>query len=539
MANEISQQGFEHIAIQDVKESEITITKISDSKYEDWNKQLEREKKYLKRLTARSDKTERERTLKEIQILKNKIEEYENYVQELLREANRTRGINSTRLNKSRDLINKGEIQEAREFYKSNKSKIIAEKQDLLEKGGILSEEFLLSALLLQSDYENPKRFEETWDLFNLSINCKATKENHIHFGLFLYEHNEYERAVECFETTLQIFSDTFNLIEFSIVLNALGILYRKLNKFEQGELILIDAIKILQNEYKLNKNEEILSYISLVKNSLGTLYSVQWEYGKAIIEFEEAEKNWRELNKLDNKYLELLSLTLNNFGVTLKEIEKFDESRKKLSEALIIRKDLNESYPNLFESQVVSTLTNLSNLERQTNNVKKSLDYQLEAIKYSRKLSNLNPYRYSSILISGLTNLGIIYSKLDRNTEAEQFYLEAVQISNNLSRRFLPLDLVEQAFLLINLAEFYQEKKIKKEISIFCAIGAFVGTKHLAQVNPDAATRWFRAIKVINAWGIDFEEIFKVLKLTLSEQFIQSLIQIPHTNNSNTQKFL
>jgi len=36
MANEISQDGFDNIVLQNIQESEIHIAKIYDSKYDEW-----------------------------------------------------------------------------------------------------------------------------------------------------------------------------------------------------------------------------------------------------------------------------------------------------------------------------------------------------------------------------------------------------------------------------------------------------------------------------------------------------------------------
>jgi len=392
----------------------------------------------------------------------------------------------------------------------------------------------LISALLSQSDYKNPNRFRETWELFYLSIETKKTKQNHLHFGLFLYEHNEYEKAINCLELTFQTFFNDLNLIELSSVLNGLGVLYRKVNKFEQGEIALRDAVRILQDAYKIEKSEEILSAISLVKNSLATLYGIQWKYEQAISEFEEAEKNWRKLNKKEGNYLELLSLTLNNYGIILKDIGKYEEAGKKLTKSLEIRRKLNKETPELFESVIVSSLSNLANLETKLGNDDKSRDYQFEAVNINRKLAETNPNKHLSHLAQSLVSLGNKYVYLGEYSSAEQSYLEAVQISNDLVINLCqsrPLDL---AYVSINLAEFYQRNIYKKETSILCAIGAYVGVFSLARVSPEATMILFRAAKVINSWNIDFVELFKVLELSLSEQLIQSVLQISHADNAN-----
>lgn len=512
MSTEISQEGFDLIAIQDIQNSTINITKISDSKYQEWNELLERERKYLERLSE-DELDERQVTLKRIKDLEHKIDGYEEYVQNLLREANRDKGIYSRRLNRAKALINNGEIEKAREFYLEKKSELIVEKNEQLEKSKILSQEFLMMALLSQSDYENPNRFKQVCEYFNLSIETHKVKSNLFHYATFLFDHNKYRDSAIHLEDIIENHSKELSFSERATALNALGIIYRKEYEFEKGEKVIEESLSIFRELNEQKENNLNLASIALALNSLALLYSDQWKYNDAAKRLNESIRIWRKVCKCDEEiYLPYLAASLHNLGLILKLSKKYQLSEKKYFEAIKIRRKLTNKNWNLHLEGLALSLINLGNLYRESSNdienKIKAKHNLYEGFEYFKRLSLLNPEKYLFSLFKAHLNLANTYRDLQDFISSENNYLEALKIIHQLDEVYGQVFILDYSRLTATLASFYQESIPSKEESIVFALEAYIAASQIFDASPTARGMCVQAVKVMKKWNMSEDEI-------------------------------
>ncbi len=150
-----------------------------------------------------------------------------------------------------------------------------------------------------------------------------------------------------------------------------------------------------------------------------------------------EAETAYREALEVRRKlaveqpqvYESDVATTLNNLGNVLRDLRRLTEAETAYREALESYRKLAVEQPQVYESDVAMTLNNLGTVLSDLRRLTEAETAYREALESYRKLAVEQPQVYESDVATTLNNLGNVLSDLRRLTEAETAYREALEV--------------------------------------------------------------------------------------------------------------
>ncbi len=414
------------------------------------NKTLE---KNVKRLETEIAKLEKEGKRNEAEIrqlkqkLSNEIKKNKNLLEEM---AEYYVSIDYDQMDDisrhAKDLILNGELNEANKLLDKQvnegvKESDVREKQDVAQKSKDSYADWCYNkySIFLLSNQEDSAAFyiekRAKIDEKNLDWQLDAATFYH-HYGREVNANAYYEKAVH-FARWQASDNAPEHLAQLAIILNNLALLYQNSGK-ANVEQMHQEAAAIFK---KLVDSNDLVyePYLASVYNNLGIYYS-SIEGGH-----EQSEKYYNLALETYNKCLEdqgdiilkaKAGSTMNNLGDLYNEMGRFEDSEKMYKDALSMFRQLNETLPNHYDSELASSLNGLSSLYQR--NDKKDLEVEsmtTEALSLLRELVKNNRY-LSPNLVSVLYNKANFCVKKDRNSEALSLYDEAIKLCRPLKEQ-------------------------------------------------------------------------------------------------------
>lgn len=450
MSDEINIEGSFNIGIQGVSGgSTVEVTQILAKSYE-YNDLLDKlkTKQELFDLIPEENIEKRLQLSKEINELNEIFEQFKRDVLALAETFDKIE-INTDRLRRAKEFFDKGDIGEARavlemelEQMKDEQTQLLKEKEhyekDVLPNLINNSEEFYLLAMVTQTNYDNPHRFEDTCGYFETSIRSSASKENILQYAKFLQTHYILEKAENYYNQFLEIFSNITSE-ERGIVLNNLGVLYENQNDYDNALKNYQEALS--QFNSLTNYSQTSLPHKASVLRNLAILHR---DYPKDIqlwINNNSAENStklfvqainiYETLIKFEdsNKFLPFLAATINSYAKLLRKKGDYKNALKECEKSLKIRKKLAENNPNVSLKDVASSLKRLADLHSEYRQFHLALKEYNQVILIREQLVRENPQTYSHHLASTLCSLAKLYESQGLYDKAAKNYRKALKI--------------------------------------------------------------------------------------------------------------
>jgi tetratricopeptide (TPR) repeat protein len=245
-----------------------------------------------------------------------------------------------------------------------------------------------------------------------------------------------YEVAQRLCDEGLQKAQSARDTISQGLFLRAQGLLYTKLNQFEEGLKTLSEAVSLLGRD-------TVFRYMTLL--TIATVYHETAQYAIA----ESLYRAVADFYKLHfgDKSLQY-SKVLHNLGVLYLYQEKYDMGMDVLGESADIFKEVVGEYSFYYGSTIMNLAIAFGGKGRLYES--DSL-YRISIEVFRRVLGERHP-----LYIAGLAGLATARMNQGRLGEAEQLYLQAIQLWEAAS---LPLTHSSYLTLWMNLAGIYEQK--------------------------------------------------------------------------------
>jgi tetratricopeptide (TPR) repeat protein len=142
----------------------------------------------------------------------------------------------------------------------------------------------------------------------------------------------------------------------------------------------------------------------------------------------------WRNLAIIEPQIYEIdVVLTLSNLSFIQIELGKFVDAETSCSEALSIIRKLAKAQPQIYDPDVAIILSKLGLAQNHLRKLAEAEESYHEALKIQRKLATTHPEIYEIDLAESLNNLATTQSELGKFADAEASYMEALTIRRKL----------------------------------------------------------------------------------------------------------
>lgn len=529
MSNEISQGGVGNYAFQDIKDSTIIILGKS-AEYQDLVERLS-DKKRLLSYIPENEIQGRISISKEINNLESLINHTRQEVIRLADTFNKIE-INTDRLIKAKEFFDKGEFASSRFVLESDVNQMIDEQNNLLEKRDYYeqeilpklrhsSEEFLVLAISMMFDYDNPNQFENASDYFERSLKSFQTKENTFIYAKFLQDYSQFPKSEKYYIQYLEKFDNELTSGEKSSGLNNLAILYDYKHDYDKAIEIHKEALEI-RRKLAQAEPEKYLADVATTTHNLATIYYNQTKFDEALKLFEEALEVRKELAKEDKKILPYVGTSLHNLAGVYKHKGNDYRALELYLCALSIFQVLSTSVSNEYLHNYSGTLNNMGIIYESWGHYKDALKTYKDSLQIMRNLAETNPRTFQDPLAITLNNIGNAYRFDGDFDNAEKSYYEALEIYRNLesgdSKSYTP----NMASTLGNLAEFFFSGKPNREKSINYAVESVRLLLPIVRRVPFTRTYLENAYTVLRNWNYIDLEIEKQIFLLDKEGFFE-----------------
>ncbi|WP_189244150.1 tetratricopeptide repeat protein, partial [Planobispora rosea] len=172
--------------------------------------------------------------------------------------------------------------------------------------------------------------------------------------------------------------------------------------------------------------------------SNLGVHLAALGRPAEALPVTEEAVTIRRELaERYPDRYAPALAASLSNLGIRFSELGRPAEALPAEQEAVTLYRELAQVYPDRYAPALAASLSNLGNHLAVLGRPAEALPAEQEAVTIRRELAERYPDRYAPALAASLSNLGIRFSELGRPAEALPAEQEAVTIRRELAERY------------------------------------------------------------------------------------------------------
>lgn len=162
------------------------------------------------------------------------------------------------------------------------------------------------------------------------------------------------------------------------------------------------------------------------------------------------------------------------------------DLAERKYTEALTIFRHLAANSPKVYEFSMASTLNNLANVHKDTNQLDLAEKEHSEALAIYRRLAANNPEAYESEMANTLHNLAILHSNTNHLDLAEKEYSEALSIYRHLAANEPDTYDSNVAMVLYNQAILHDDT-CHYDLAVMEYSEALTIYRRLATNNPEA----------------------------------------------------
>ncbi len=351
--------------------------------------------------------------------------------------------------------FSEGNIQKAQEIL--NQTKINTIKSKIKDLQLDASNQLLLKANIYL--YQN--KIDKAKIAFKESIKTIETFSNTFAYGLFLESQNKLAMAETYFNKAKARYN---SLDEYATVLNSLGSLYFKTNRYKKAERYYIASMRTFKKLLKLNK-ELYLPEVAIVLNNVGNLYYQNNRLDRAKTTYNQVLGIFEELNNRykDERHNADIAMVLNNLGNLYHKMGLTDEAIETYKKSLKLREDLARENP-AHNVELAMVLNNLGSLYYDISLHKKAEEAFKKSYDIRKKLAKINPEAYEVELAMGANNLGNHYNKIGEPEKAEKFHKEALRIYTKYARLNPSAYDYHKGVSLNNLALVYEKLNQKKK---------------------------------------------------------------------------
>ena len=371
----------------------------------------------------------------ELDTCENDKKEFVTTIQNLWIIVNSDKG---NRLNLAKEALMNGDLNGAerilnQEDIEIEYSKIIKIEDTINEEKERIAKEFLARANIVLTLKKEINWLEESIE--NLEKASKISVDSTTLFdvaNLFM-NLNFSTNAIICFNQSVKL--DASNFIKGQIF-NNLGIIYKSLGDFKNGESSHLNSIKIK----KLLSEENPEKYLIYLANSyinLGVFYFHFSKEEEAKINYLLAMKELEELRlKYNAVYLPFFGQLFNNMGRLFHQVGKLTDAKSAYLESIrVLRAIPKEEIDNITNVQISNALVNLGNLHLNEKSFLIAYSHFSEAYSILESVFKDEPIRYSSnigVCLIGLGNACFLNLEFDK---AEDSLNEALGIFSRINR--------------------------------------------------------------------------------------------------------
>ncbi len=234
-----------------------------------------------------------------------------------------------------------------------------------------------------------------------------------------------------------------------------LGELYIAANRFSSGEEILLNGIRMQQDEQDLPK--EIFLPLH---QSLGMVYSLSRRFKEAAEHYSIVLEQYRE-EKADESQADMI-ICYNNYAVSCIQIRKFRIAHTYLTQASEISRSLKEWDPEQYIPLHSMALSNLALLTAKEGNFPLAMQYGTEAVKALDLISTMED-DFRSLYSNAEHNIGLIAFFSDQTKEAERHYNTALRLCTELEQE-MPVYHAYRAMVCLNLGVLFERNAKHKK---------------------------------------------------------------------------
>ena len=255
-------------------------------------------------------------------------------------------------------------------------------------------------------------------------------------YAAFLYNQNDYTKAIEVAEKLTWYYSDPDNKADeydLGSLYNLLGVLYHSQSKPDKAEKYYLVAIEII--EHLVEENTDAYEpALAGSYNNAGIFYKDQGQPDKAEKYFLDAiEIRERLVEKNADAYEPDLAGSYNNAGVFYKKQGQPEKAEKYYLTAIEIYERLVKENAEAYEPDLAMSYNNAGVFYYEQGRLEKSEKYILAAIEIYECLAKKNADAYEPYLAGSYNNAGEFYANQDYLEKSEKYYLAAIEIYERL----------------------------------------------------------------------------------------------------------
>ena len=255
-------------------------------------------------------------------------------------------------------------------------------------------------------------------------------------YAAFLYNQNDYTKAIEVAEKLTWYYSDPDNKADeydLGSLYNLLGVLYHSQSKPDKAEKYYLDAIEIQKR--LVEKNADAYEpALAASYNNAGIFYKDQGQPDKAE-KYYLAAIGIRErlVKKNADAYEPDLAMSYNNAGIFYKDQGQPEKAEKYYLDAMEIYERLVKENAAAYEPDLAMSYNNAGVFYYEQGRLEKSEKYILAAIEIYECLAKKNADAYEPYLAGSYNNAGEFYANQDYLEKSEKYYLAAIEIYERL----------------------------------------------------------------------------------------------------------
>ena len=255
-------------------------------------------------------------------------------------------------------------------------------------------------------------------------------------YAAFLYNQNDYTKAIEVAEKLTWYYSDPDNKADeydLGSLYNLLGLLYEAQNKPDKAEKYHLAAIEITKR--LVEKNADAYEPdLAVSYNNAGVFCYKQNLSEKAEKYLLAAIEIYKRLVKENaDAYEPDLAMSYNNAGVFYKDHGQSDKAEKYCLAAIEIYERLVEKNADAYEPDLAVSYNNAGVFYGDQGQSEKAEKYCLDAMEIYERLAQKNVDAYEPDLARSYNNAGAFYYEQDQRDKAEKYYLAAMEIYKRL----------------------------------------------------------------------------------------------------------
>lgn len=228
--------------------------------------------------------------------------------------------------------------------------------------------------------------------------------------GITYYKSGKYNKTLEEFNKTLNIYNELDNKKEVATLLNNIGIVYDNTYNYNR-------AIEYYNKSLDLKEKIGDTEGVGEVLSNIGNTYYKQENLEMSLEYYKKSLKIDEKLNNKKN-----IAASLNNIGVVYYDLSNYELAIENYQKSLKIIEGLGG------KKEMAMSLNNLGNVNFDWSKYKKAIEY------YEKSLKIKEDVNYNKGVVISLHNIGNVYSEMGKQNKAINYYLTSVELAEKIS---------------------------------------------------------------------------------------------------------